>query len=91
MRIGVPREYQPGETLVAATAKAAGQLATLGYEVVVESGAGVVADQRDAAYTEASTAVGTAADVWSSDVVVKVNAPTPEEIARLRPGRQWSA
>ncbi len=86
MRIGIPRESRPGETLVAATAKTAAQLAALGYDVVVEAGAGIAADQPDTAYAEAGVTVGAGADVWSSDVVVKVNAPTDDEIARLRPG-----
>lgn len=86
MRIGIPRESRPGETLVAATAKTASQLAALGYDVVVEQGAGVAADQPDTAYTDAGVRVGPADDVWSSDVVVKINAPTDDEIARLRPG-----
>ena len=40
VRIGIPREAWPGESLVAATAKTAEQLVKLGYDVVVESGAG---------------------------------------------------
>ncbi|MGA8257935.1 MAG: Re/Si-specific NAD(P)(+) transhydrogenase subunit alpha [Nocardioides sp.] len=86
MRIGIPHESRPGETLVAATAKTADQLASLGYEVVVESGAGIGADQPDVAFTSAGITVGSADDVWGSDVVVKVNAPTTVEIARLRAG-----
>ncbi|HEY0643768.1 MAG TPA: Re/Si-specific NAD(P)(+) transhydrogenase subunit alpha [Nocardioides sp.] len=86
MRIGIPRESRPGETLVAATAKTASQLAALGYDVVVEQGAGEAADQPDRAFLDAGIDIGTSADVWSSDVVVKVNAPTTDEIARLRPG-----
>lgn len=86
MRIGIPRESRPGETLVAATAKTASQLAALGYDVVVEAGAGAAADQPDAAFAEAGAVVGAADEVWSSDVVVKVNAPTEPEIARLRRG-----
>jgi len=86
VRIGIPRESRPGETLVAATAKTASQLAALGYDVVVERGAGEAADQPDTAYAEAGVAVVGADEVWSSDVVVKVNAPSEEEIARLRPG-----
>ena len=54
--------------------------------MVVESGAGVAAAQPDAAFTAAEIRVTDADDVWSSDIVVKVNAPTPDEIARLRPG-----
>ena len=86
MRIGIPRESRPGETLVAATAKTASQLTALGYDVVVEAGAGAAADQPDAAYVDAGVAVGTGEDVWSSDVVVKVNAPSDDEIGRLRQG-----
>lgn len=86
MRIGIPRESRPGETLVAATAKTASQLAALGYDVVVEQGAGAAADQPDAAFADAGIAVGSADDVWSSDVVVKVNAPAGDEVGRLRPG-----
>jgi len=86
VRIGIPRESKAGETLVAATSATATQLQKLGYDVVVESGAGAQADQPDSAFTEAEIAVGTPDEVWSSDIVVKVNAPTDEEIARLRPG-----
>ncbi|MCF6378272.1 Re/Si-specific NAD(P)(+) transhydrogenase subunit alpha [Nocardioides KLBMP 9356] len=86
MRIGIPRESRPGETLVAATAKTAAQLAALGYDVVVEHGAGAAADQPDTAYEEAGVRVGPSADVWASDIVVKVNAPTEEEIGLLLRG-----
>jgi NAD(P) transhydrogenase subunit alpha len=86
VRIGIPRESRPGETLVAATAKTAAQLAALGYDVVVEAGAGVAADQPDAAYTDAGVRIGTGEEVWASDVVVKVNAPTDDEIGLVRPG-----
>ena len=83
MRIGIPQESQAGETLVAATPKTAGQLQQLGYDVVVEAGAGAAADQPDAAYASAEIAVGSADDVWGSDIVIKVNAPSDDEIARL--------
>lgn len=85
MRIGIPRESRPGETLVAATAKTAGQLLALGYEVVVETGAGEAADQPDAAYQAAGVRVVSTTEAWSSDVVVKVAAPTEQEVALLRP------
>lgn len=86
MLIGIPRESKSGETLVAATAKTAAQLAGLGYDVVVESGAGDASDQKDAVYTEAGVRVGSADEVWSADVVVKVNAPSDAEIGRLKRG-----
>jgi NAD(P) transhydrogenase subunit alpha len=86
VRIGIPRESRPGETLVAATARTASQLAALGYDVVVEAGAGEAADQPDGAFADAGVGVGSADEVWSSDIVVKVNAPTEDEIGRMRRG-----
>ena len=44
------------------------------------------ADQADEAFADAGVTVGSADDVWGADVVVKVNAPTAEEIGRLRAG-----
>ncbi len=86
MRIGIPRESKVGETLVAATAKTAGQLVALGYDVVVESGAGTLADQPDDAFIDAGIRIGRADEVWASDIVVKINAPTDAEIERLARG-----
>ncbi|MFT3660791.1 MAG: Re/Si-specific NAD(P)(+) transhydrogenase subunit alpha [Gordonia sp. (in: high G+C Gram-positive bacteria)] len=86
MLIGIPRESKPGETLVAATAKTVAQLEKLGYQIIVESGCGAGAEQPDAAFAEAGASVGTTDEVWGADVVVKVNAPTDDEIARMRKG-----
>ncbi|WHP18715.1 Re/Si-specific NAD(P)(+) transhydrogenase subunit alpha [Cellulomonas sp. ES6] len=86
MRIGVPKESRPGERLVAATPATVAQLAKLGYEVVVEHGAGAAASFPDAAYAEAGAALADAAEVWASDVVTAVNAPGDAEIAALTPG-----
>ncbi|WOC12055.1 Re/Si-specific NAD(P)(+) transhydrogenase subunit alpha [Gordonia sp. MP11Mi] len=86
MLIGIPRETKAGETLVAATAKTVAQLQQLGYEIVVEADAGALAEQPDTAFSDAGTRVGSVDDVWASDVIVKVNAPTDEEIARMRRG-----
>ena len=86
MLIGIPKESKAGETLVAATAKTVTQLQQLGYEIVVESGSGSLAEQPDAAFAEVGARVGSTDEVWGADVVVKVNAPTDEEIARMRRG-----
>ena len=83
MRIGVTREVRSGETRVAATPATVGRLLALGYEVVVESGAGLKSSFTDSAYVEAGATIG---DAWSADIVLKVNAPTDDEIALLRPG-----
>jgi len=84
--IGVVRESKAGETRVAATPATVAQLIGLGYEVVVESGAGERASLADDAYAEAGARVGSTEDAWSADIVFMVNAPTSDEIARLRDG-----
>ncbi len=84
--VGVVTESVPGETRVSATPETVGKLIGLGYEVVVESGAGQKASFTDEAYTSAGAAIGAAADVWRSDIVFKVNAPSVAEIALLADG-----
>ncbi len=83
MKIAVVAETSPGETRVAGTPATVRQLAGLGYEVVVEAGAGRHADFPDEAYAEAGARVVDTAEAWGSDVVLKVVAPSPEEIGRL--------
>lgn len=82
-QIGVVTESTAGETRVAATPDSVRRLLGLGYELVVESGAGAASGFPDEAYTEAGARIG---DAWQADVVLKVNAPSPEETGRLRDG-----
>ncbi|MEU8972313.1 Re/Si-specific NAD(P)(+) transhydrogenase subunit alpha [Streptomyces monashensis] len=82
-RIGVVVESLSGETRVAATPPTVRHLLGLGYEVVVESGAGAAGGFGDQAYLDAGAGIGQA---WDADVVLKVNAPSDTEIARLRDG-----
>jgi len=84
--IGVPREIRAGERLVAATPKTVGQLRALGYDVVVETGAGAEATFTDAAYEAAGAVIGDAAQVWASDVVTAVGAPWGTQVDAMRPG-----
>ncbi len=86
MRIGVPKESNPAETRVAATPKTVGQLVGLGYDVLVESGAGDRSSYSDAAFVDAGAEIGTAADALHSDIVFKINAPTDIEIAQIPSG-----
>ena len=86
MRIGVPKESRPGERLVAATPATVSQLVKLGYEVVVQQSAGEAAGFPDAAYVDAGASTGDATEVWSSDVVTLVDAPTAAQMDSLRPG-----
>jgi H+-translocating NAD(P) transhydrogenase subunit alpha len=86
LRIGVPRESRSRETRVAATPATVEQLIRLGYDVLVESGAGAASSFPDEDYAAAGAAVGTAEDAWQADVVLRVNGPTVAEIDRLADG-----
>ena len=83
MIIGVVKESRPGETRVAATPATVEQLRKLGYEVVVESGAGVGSSFPDEGYVDAGASVG---DALAADIVFGVNAPSVEQLDKLRPG-----
>jgi len=77
MRIGVPKEIAPGERRVAATPQSVQRLIKLGFEVLIESGAGEAANCSDAAYAEAGAEITERAEnVWSeADVILKVRPP----------------
>ena len=84
-QIGIVAE-QPGENRVAVSPVTTGKIVALGYEVVVEKGAGAGSAFPDAAYEAAGASVVDADAAWGSDVVLAINAPTPDNIARLRDG-----
>ncbi|MEU9570845.1 Re/Si-specific NAD(P)(+) transhydrogenase subunit alpha [Streptomyces massasporeus] len=81
--IGIPAESTAGETRVAATPATVGRLVALGYDVTVEPGAGAASRFSDEAYEQEGARLG---DPWQADILLKVNAPSSEEIGRLRDG-----
>ncbi|NKY20952.1 Re/Si-specific NAD(P)(+) transhydrogenase subunit alpha [Tsukamurella spumae] len=83
MIIGALKEARPGETRVAATPATVAQLIKLGYEVVVDSGAGAASSFSDEAYVEAGASIG---DARTADIVLGVNAPSAAQLDGVRPG-----
>ena len=85
MKIGAPKEIEAGENRVAMTPDSAVQLQKLGYDCLIEAGAGANAGFADAAYEAAGVSVvKTAAALWKeADIVVKVRVPTTTELKRL--------
>ena len=57
MRIAVPKETAPGERRVALVPESCKKLMQAGYEIAIESGAGVAAGFPDAAYRELGVAL----------------------------------
>ncbi len=87
MRIGVLKEARPGETRVAATPATVGQLLKLGYEVVVEPGAGESSGFPDLSYAEAGATTGPVTGPGAEvEVVLGVNAPSATQLDGLTPG-----
>ncbi|MEL6966879.1 MAG: Re/Si-specific NAD(P)(+) transhydrogenase subunit alpha [Pseudomonadota bacterium] len=87
--IGTPKETAAGENRVAMTPQSVKDLAKLGFDALIETGAGVAAGFSDAAYTEAGAKVAASdADLWATaDIVAKVRPPSDEEADKLRDGQ----
>ncbi len=89
MKIGAPKETTRGEARVALTPESAGRLQKLGYECLVESGAGTAAAITDEAFEAAGVeVVASAAELWkNADIIVKVREPLVEEIEAAPDGK----
>lgn len=83
MRIAVPREVFPGEQRVAATPATVARLVQMGFEVVVQVGAGMRARYLDADYEAAGARLEPdVAALWKdADLVLKVCPPTDHPAA----------
>ena len=88
MKLAVPTETRPGERRVSLVPDVVKKLVGSGWEVAVQAGAGAAASYPDAAFAEAGATVApdVAATLAGAGLVVKVNAPDPEEAARLPEG-----
>ncbi len=86
MKIGIPTESAPGEQRVAATPATAKKLIALGYDVAVQAGAGTGANFSDTDYSDVGVEVIDSQEIWASDVIFKVNAPSAIERAWMNPG-----
>lgn len=83
--IGIVTEQQ-AESRVAATPETVKVICSLGYEVVVEKGAGTKASFPDSAYEAAGAKIVSGDAAWSADLVLSVNAPSDAEITKLKKG-----
>ncbi|NHN79057.1 Re/Si-specific NAD(P)(+) transhydrogenase subunit alpha [Azotobacter chroococcum] len=86
MHIGVPLETHIGETRVAATPETVKKLVSHGHTITVQSGAGVDASLPDSAFEAVGAKIGDAATTLGADLVLKVVAPSPTELAQMKTG-----
>ena len=90
MRLLVPRETRPGERRVAVVPSVVGKFTQLGFEVVVESGAGDLAFATDADYSAAGALVVPTSEMdgafAAADVVASVRPLDYGRAKRLKKG-----
>src|SRR3546814_10605226 len=81
MKLVIPKERHPLETRIAGSPDAVKRLRELGFEVVVESGAGDRAGYPDAMFRDAGAAMSAdiAAALGEADMVLRVRGPSMEE------------
>ena len=89
MIIGAPKEIAVDEKRVAMTPDSATQLQKLGYDCLVQSGAGLHAGFSDSAYEKAGAKIAkTAAEMWkTADISSKVRPPEADEVKFLKKGK----
>ncbi len=86
MLIGVPLETLAGETRVAVTPETAKKLIAQGHTVCVQAGAGFSASATDQAYAAVGVQITDAAGALACDLVLKVRAPSSEELTSMKSG-----
>ncbi|MGI6321133.1 MAG: Re/Si-specific NAD(P)(+) transhydrogenase subunit alpha [Bacteroidales bacterium] len=85
MKIGIPKEIQSGENRVAITPKIGKRLVARGFELYVETGAGKGAQFTDQDYETCGTTICNTKELYeNSDIILKVQPPTEEEIGMMK-------
>ena len=85
VKIAVVKESREGESRVALVPEAVAKLVAAGHKVVVETGAGAIAQFADSEYADAGAQVGEAA-LGEADLVASVQPLTIGQIRSLRVG-----
>ena len=86
MKVCVPKEIRDGEKRVALVPDVVSKLTKLGYEVVIESGAGDHAQATDVLYRAAGASIATGDVLSSADVVLSVQPLTAAQMGKLKKG-----
>ncbi len=84
MRIGIPAETSAGENRVAATPETVKKMLVAGHSVMVQQGAGAGSNFLDIDYQAAGAILVGVEEVFSrAEILLKVRAPTKDELAKL--------
>jgi len=86
MKVCVPKEIREGEKRVALVPDVISKLTKLGYEVAIESGAGVHSQASDDLYRSAGAFVVNGDVLTGADVVLSVQPLTAAQMSKLKKG-----
>ncbi|HUQ27712.1 MAG TPA: FAD-dependent oxidoreductase [Usitatibacter sp.] len=86
MIVGVPRETKLGEKRVALVPEAVETLVAEGFDVQVETRAGLTVGFDDESYRDVGAMVVTARDAWDAELIVKVKEMQGEDFAHAQRG-----
>ena len=86
MRVVVPKEIKDGEKRVALVPDVINKLTRLGFDVVIESGAGVHSQAVDAEYKAAGATISDGEVLSTADAVLSVQPLTPAQMGKLKKG-----
>ena len=91
MILGIPKEILENETRVAVVPATVKQYISAGFDVKIESGAGLKSQITDNDFKEAGAEIlPDASSVFnSSDMILKVNSPTDDELAMIKDGSSY--
>ena len=91
MILGIPKEILENETRVAAIPATVKQYISAGFEVKIESGAGLKSQISDDEFKAAGAEIlSDASSVYSSsDMILKVNSPTNDELSMIKDGSSY--
>ena len=91
MILGIPKEILENETRVAAIPATVKQYVSAGFDVKIEAGAGLKSQITDNDFKEAGAEIlSDASSVFSSsDMILKVNSPTDDELTMIKDGSSY--
>ena len=84
MIIGIPKENKNNESRVAMAPDSVKKLCNLGYEIYIESNAGIDSAFTDQSYVDAGASIKDSNTIYSSDIIIKINALSDEELNTIK-------
>ena len=86
MLLSAIKENDNNETRVSISPESVKLFSRLGFEIIIENGAGETSGYQNSNYEEAGAKIVSQNEVFDCDIICKVNAPSDEEVSLLKSG-----